>query len=139
MQKTFELLWSLFLERLNEESQKSSQADVARRLGVGRGNVTKWLNGTIQTADISAFSRYMDVLGINIIDVLDLKVDSDIDILIRKNEKLEQSLEKEREECMMLRGEIRLLSRRLDRYEPGPQQFQTFHVLEDDTSKVSNE
>jgi len=48
-QKIFALLWDTFLARVREESEKTSQSDVAKRLGVARGNITKWMNGTIRS------------------------------------------------------------------------------------------
>lgn len=139
MQKIFEALWELFLARLNEESQKTSQASVARRLGVGRGNVTKWLNGTIKTADIVDFARYMDVLGMNVIDVLELDIDADTEVLIKKNQNLEQKILSEKEENAMLRGEIRLLERRLDRYESPPQVNSQKDNLRNKVQKAGND
>ena len=92
-QKIFALLWDTFLARVREESEKTSQSDVAKRLGVARGNITKWMNGTIRSTDIHDFSRYLDIMGVNIFEVIRLELSPEQNNLLAENENLSKEIE----------------------------------------------
>ena len=92
-QKIFALLWDTFLARVREESEKTSQSDVAKRLGVARGNITKWMNGTIHSTDIHDFSRYLDIMGVNIFEVIRLELSPEQKNLLAENENLSKEIE----------------------------------------------
>lgn len=68
----FNKLWDVFLQRIRAEIDnqgRGAAASIARRLGVASSTVTKWCDGTIRTAKIDDFLRYMDALGIKLEDV----------------------------------------------------------------------
>ena len=68
----FDKLWDVFLQRIRAEIDKHGRgaaASIARRLGVASSTVTKWCDGTIRTAKVDDFLRYMDALGIKLEDV----------------------------------------------------------------------
>lgn len=64
-------LWGLFLDKLRAELAGGwgSQARLAKALNVTPGNIKKWLDGDIKTANFQDMLRYMDVLGIRLDDV----------------------------------------------------------------------
>lgn len=68
----FDKLWDVFLQRIRAEIDKQGRgaaAAIARRLGVASSTVTKWCDGSIRTAKIDDFLRYMDALEIKLDDV----------------------------------------------------------------------
>ena len=111
-QKIFALLWDTFLARVREESEKTSQSDVAKRLGVARGNITKWMNGTIRSTDIHDFSRYLDIMGVNIFEVIRLELSPEQKNLLAENENLSKEIEILKKE---LHRESHLMSNSLSR------------------------
>ena len=64
MANQFEQIWQNFLYRLEEEIERSSQADVARRLGVNRGQISKWLSGLQVGGNLKTFVTHVNKLGI---------------------------------------------------------------------------
>lgn len=81
------------MARVREESEKTSQSDVAKRLGVARGNITKWMNGTIRSTDIHDFSRYLEIMGVNIFEVIRLELSPEQKNLLAENENLSKEIE----------------------------------------------
>lgn len=61
----FEDIWGKFLTHLEDEISRSSQADVARRLGVNRGQVSKWLSGLQVGGNLKTFITHVNRLGLN--------------------------------------------------------------------------
>lgn len=61
----FNQIWAEFLRKLQEEIDATSQADVARRLGVNRGQVSKWLSGLQIGGNLKTFISHSERLGID--------------------------------------------------------------------------
>lgn len=62
-EKFFKQIWDEFLRLLIREINHSSQADVARRLGVNRGQVSKWLSGMQVGGNLKTFITHAQRLG----------------------------------------------------------------------------
>ena len=60
----FNALWGKFVEAISVEVKKTSQADVARRLGVNPGQVSKWLSGLSDNASLKHFLAHLEALHI---------------------------------------------------------------------------
>lgn len=69
----FNALWGKFIEAISAEVKKTSQADVARRLGVNPGQVSKWLSGLSDNASLKHFLAHIDALHIPLETLLDPK------------------------------------------------------------------
>lgn len=65
MGKLFDQVWSTFLQRLQEEINATSQADVARRLGVNRGQISKWLSKQQIGGNLKTFLSYAEQLQLD--------------------------------------------------------------------------
>lgn len=73
MENQFDQLWKKFLDKLEIEISNSSQADVARRLGVNRGQVSKWLSGLQVGGNLKTFMSHLEKLNTSIESLLDLQ------------------------------------------------------------------
>ncbi|GFM38289.1 helix-turn-helix domain-containing protein [Desulfovibrio psychrotolerans] len=64
MDSQFDYIWNSFLKRVEAEIDRTSQADVARRLGVNRGQVSKWLSGLQVGGNLKTFLTHLEKLEI---------------------------------------------------------------------------
>lgn len=64
MDNQFDYIWKRFLTLLESEISRTSQADVARRLGVNRGQVSKWLSGLQVGGNLKTFVAHLENLGV---------------------------------------------------------------------------
>lgn len=115
-QKIFALLWDTFLARVRKESEKTSQSEVAKRLGVARGNITKWMNGTIRSTDIRDFSRYLDIMGVNIFEVIRLELSPEQKNILAENENLSKKIEILKKELQESKNQNFILLGKIEAY-----------------------
>ena len=115
-QKIFALLWDTFLARVRKESEKTSQSEVAKRLGVARGNITKWMNGTIRSTDIRDFSCYLDIMGVNIFEVIRLELSPEQKNILAENENLSKKIEILKKELQESKNQNFILLGKIEAY-----------------------
>lgn len=60
----YEKIWNRFLKILESEAGLTSQAEVARKLGVNTGQVSKWISGYSCGANLKTFLSVLDTFKV---------------------------------------------------------------------------